>query len=112
MAIKIPSKMPPWLLKTWFKIKDSRRRWFLAILCNPTLVLHTINLVLSLLHPHIILGPGFATWVQPHLDVHTNDDSCKVFVIFMVALQMTIFVPITRPRQRPDDSCDSLSIVQ
>lgn len=79
--------------KTWQKIKTHQRMLTSAVVCNPTLVLYSINKVLSIFRPTSRLDPAFDTWVDPLLDVHAHDRSCKVFVILIVALQLVLYVP-------------------
>lgn len=86
---------------------NNRRRWIPAILCNPTLVLHTFNIVISFFRPDELLQPIFATWIEPQLDVHADDETCKIFVLFMVAVQMAIYVPSSSDETEP---CLSISL--
>jgi len=79
--------------RTWQKIKQNQRMLASAVICNPTLVLHSINKVLSIFRPTYLLDPTFDAWVDPLLDVHAHDKSCKVFVVVMVVLQIVLYVP-------------------
>ncbi|KEF58296.1 uncharacterized protein A1O9_06222 [Exophiala aquamarina CBS 119918] len=81
--------------KTWLKLKRNQRMLASAVVCNPTLVLYSINKVLSIFRPTYLLDPAFDAWVDPLLDVHAHDRSCKVFVLLMVALQIVLYVPRT-----------------
>ena len=85
--------MSSMIAKTWQKIKTHQRMLTSAVVCNPTLVLHSINKVLSIFRPTSLLDPAFDTWVDPLLDVHVHDKSCKAFVILIVALQLVLYVP-------------------
>lgn len=85
--------MPKMVENTWQKIKRNQRILASAVVCNPTLVLYSINKVLSIFRPTYLLDPAFDAWVDPLLDVHAHDRSCKVFVVLMVVLQIVLYVP-------------------
>ncbi|EXJ65639.1 uncharacterized protein A1O5_11166 [Cladophialophora psammophila CBS 110553] len=61
------------------------------VLCNPVLVLHLINGLLSFLYPAATHNAIFDTSVQPHLDAHAQDGLCRLFTLFMVALQSALY---------------------
>jgi hypothetical protein len=81
-----------WIETAWRQVKDNRHILVPAVVCNPTLVLHALNVLSSCILPPEP-SPALNTWIQPHLDVHANTGSCKIFVLLMVALQLRIYVP-------------------
>lgn len=79
--------------ETWRRIRTHQRMLTSAVVCNPTLVLYSINKVLSIFRPIRLLDTTFDVRIDPLLDVHAHDKSCKVFVVLMVALQLVLYVP-------------------
>ncbi|KAJ4511828.1 hypothetical protein HRR83_007278 [Exophiala dermatitidis] len=72
-------------------ILENRTILYLMILCNPILILHLINGLLSFLRPSVLSDPAFDTWIEPHLDMHAHDEACKVFTILVVMLQLVLY---------------------
>lgn len=64
------------------------------VVFNPVLLLHLVNGLLSFLQPDAMCNQTFDTWVKPHLDVHANDEFCKIFTVLVVVLQLVIYRPI------------------
>ncbi|KIX97139.1 uncharacterized protein Z520_07253 [Fonsecaea multimorphosa CBS 102226] len=82
-------------------VRDTRSAWrllqenpsflYTMILCNPVLVLHSINGLLSFLYPAAAHDSIFDTLIQPHVDAHAQDGLCHLFTLFMVALQSALY---------------------
>lgn len=81
------------LQNKWQYVKDDCPFLSLAVLSNPVFVLHIANGILSILRPNSIKNSMFDTWIIPHLDVHADDEACRLFTIVMVLLQLVIYRP-------------------
>ncbi|KAH0548184.1 hypothetical protein GP486_008096 [Trichoglossum hirsutum] len=78
-----------------------------AVLLNPVLILHTLNSLLCRLLPSFADQPlpkwsDPTTWgphaIPPYLDVHSSDNLCWVYTIFMVVVQLFAFERISTHR--------------
>lgn len=90
-----PYSMASMIEKSWRKVSSHQRMLTSAVVCNPTLVLYSINKVLNFFRPMCLDTLPFDARIDPFLDVHAHDKSCKVFVLLMVALQLVLYVPRT-----------------
>ncbi len=77
----------------WRILKSDCPFLYSAELFNPVLILHTINVLLSLLQPNETLDLMFDTRITAHLDMHADDNLCRAFTVLMVALQLAIYRP-------------------
>ncbi|EXJ89694.1 hypothetical protein A1O3_02761 [Capronia epimyces CBS 606.96] len=77
----------------WRLIKENCRLLYPMVFCNPVLILHFVNGLLSFLQPNTVYDPTFDTWINPHLDVHADDEICKVFTVLVVVLQLAVYRP-------------------
>ncbi|OAP59623.1 hypothetical protein AYL99_06921 [Fonsecaea erecta] len=75
----------------WRVLQQNPSLLYTMIFCNPVLVLHCINGFLSFLYPTAAHDSMFVTSVQPHLDAHAQDGLCRLFTLFMVALQSALY---------------------
>ncbi|OQV04788.1 hypothetical protein CLAIMM_09620, partial [Cladophialophora immunda] len=105
------AKGPPSFRDTrsaWRILQQNPSLLYTMIFCNPVLVLHVINGFLSFLYPTATHDSIFDTSVRPHLDAHAQDGLCRLFTLFMVALQSALYssqaARITTPRLSDGDT--------
>lgn len=77
----------------WQSVRDGCPFLYSAVLCNPVLIIHTINGLLSILQPNDTSNPIFDTYINAHFDVHSHDNFCRAFAILMVGVQLAIYRP-------------------
>jgi hypothetical protein len=93
-ADKVPTSTSTSSLQNkWRTLRSDCPFLYSAVLCNPVLILHAINGVLSLLQPNSMCDAMFDTWISAHLDMHADDNLCRAFTVLMVALQLAIYRP-------------------
>jgi hypothetical protein len=88
---------------SWYQVKAKCHMLVPAVFCNPTLVLHVMNIMFSCILPPTNTSPALDTWIEPHFDVHANPGSCQIFVLLLVALQLSIYMPMAVPDESAED---------
>ncbi|KAL6244777.1 hypothetical protein RBB50_008305 [Rhinocladiella similis] len=79
------------LQRNWQMMKQDWPLVSTAVLCNPVLVLHAMNGLLSYLDPAGMSNPLFDTQVNPHLDVHADENFARVFTAVIVMAQLAAY---------------------